>query len=402
MSARDIFKRPESPPTHWNERQLDDLRQVTDEPADAIVAEFFSGARSTGDGSISEPHELLMSIMDHRIAEPLQSEGVSVPQQLLNELAARCPLPAVESAEVQKGQVLFQNHGPEMLLALCCYSLPMAYGAANGAHVLHETGYLENRVTRRLVETTQMVVDVMKPGGLDPGGDGLRTAHEVRLMHASVRYLIAHGDRNWDVDKLGQPINQEDLAGTLMTFSYVVLDGLSKMGIHIDSDAQESYLAAWRNIGRTMGLHEELLPRDMAEAQELTWFIHDRQMHGSEVGIDLTQALLKTMESHVPGFAKDCCPAMVRMFMEPHMADALKVPRHLLLDHATWLMNQVFGAVDSVLSLDPLGLRPYRWLSMLVIKAVTYMGRGHDRRANFELPSSLHEYWKVPPAHRTD
>ncbi len=391
---RTLFERPTKPTTRWTHAQFDALRQVTDGPADEVIAGYFSRAQSLAQGQ-ARPHELLQLLMNHRVSPTRDLPQAAVPQRLLADLEARCPLPNVEPERVMKGQHLFQEHGPEMLMILCCYSLPMAYGAANGSHVLHETGYLENRVIRRLVETTQMVIDVMKPGGLVAGGDGLRTAHEVRLMHAAIRYLIEQGDRQWN-PAWGRPINQEDLAGTLMTFSYVVLDGLSKLGIVVSPDAQEAYLSAWRSIGRTMGVADALLPADMTAAQELTWFIYDRQMRGSPTGRDLTRALLDAMESKIPPLMRPLCSSMMRMLVEPKMADALQVPSNPLLDTATCVMQRLYGAIDNVFHIAPLGLGGYRTFSHGVIEMVTLMGRGHDQRAAFNLPTELGEYWRVP------
>ncbi|MDH3643926.1 MAG: DUF2236 domain-containing protein, partial [Gammaproteobacteria bacterium] len=269
----------------------------------------------------------------------------------------------------------------------------MAYSAANGARVLHETGYLENRVARRLVETTQMVIDVMKPGGLAPGGDGVRTAHEIRLLHAAIRYLINHRDSDWD-PAWGHPINQEDMAGTLMTFSYVILDGLSKIGINIDRPAQEAYLAAWRAVGQVMGVKEELLPANMELAQELTWFIFDRQGRGSPQGIDLTRALLDTMQSLAPFFMKPFCSSLLRVYVEKDVADYLKVPRHLLRDSLTLGLQRAYGAIDNLLHLSPFGLWGYRLLSHFVIDILTHLGRGDHKQAAFTIPEELHAHWK--------
>ncbi|NJN50689.1 MAG: DUF2236 domain-containing protein [Gammaproteobacteria bacterium] len=386
---RTLFRRPRTPTTHWTHAQLDALRQVTDPPADAVIADHFSMLTSSG-----APHDLLTDLMNHRIARPTLTSSIeSVPQRLLDELERRAPLPVVEPGRVLAGQRVFQDHGPEILMILCCYSLPMAYGAANGSHVLHETGYLENRVIRRLVETTQMVVDVMKVGGLTPAGDGLRSAHEVRLMHAAIRYLIEHREARWN-PAWGRPINQEDLAGTLMTFSYVVLDGLSKLGINLDRTAQEAYLAAWRSIGRAMGVQEVLLPSDMEAAQGLTWFIYDRQMKGSDTGRDLTRALLEAMQSNLPLLMRPLCPSMMRLFVEPQMASALRIPSNPLLDTATCVMNALYGALDNALHIAPLGLGGYRAFSHAVLELITRIGRGHDQRARFEIPTQLREYWR--------
>ena len=410
LSDREIFNRPRKFSGQWTNERLDQLRHVTDEPADAVIAEFFesqlaiAGAESTPGIT---PHELLMQLMNDRIVRPpevagLAMESVPISQRLLNELAERAPAPDVPGPEVKKGPQLVQNHGPEVLLNLACFSLPMAYGAAKGAMVLHETGYLENRVQRRLIETTQMVVDVMKPGGLASGGDGFRTAQEVRLMHAAIRYLIKTRDADWDYETLGEPINQEDMAGTLMTFSYVVLKGLYKLGLDIDRESQEAYLRAWRYVGQAMGLCEELLPNSLEDAQQLTWFIYQRQMRGSPQGRDLMRALLATMKSNLPRVAQWFAPSALRMLMEKELANELGVPRHVFWDNLTYLLLRIYSAINNLINIDRLGLNPHRWFSHLVIEAVTYMGRGHDQRATFSIPEELHEYWKQPPKKPSD
>src|SRR5690606_21151437 len=143
-----------------------------------------------------------------------------------------------DQAAIAPGQELFAEHGPLILMCLGHYSLPAAYAAAKGVEVLHRTAYLEKRPAKRLFETTQMVIDVMSPGGLAAAGRGVRTAQKVRLMHAMVRHLIQHDpEQPWDAS-LGVPINQEDLAGTLMTFSWLTLDGLAKLGVHPPLEAR--------------------------------------------------------------------------------------------------------------------------------------------------------------------
>src|SRR5262245_15657081 len=78
--------------------------------------------------------------------------------------------------------------GPEIIMTLFCYGLPSCYAAAKGVQVLALTTRLFSNPTRRVIETAQMVVDVMAPGGLAARGRGIRTAQKVRLMHAAVRY----------------------------------------------------------------------------------------------------------------------------------------------------------------------------------------------------------------------
>src|SRR6187549_451702 len=128
-------------------------------------------------------------------------------------------------------------------MLLCCYSLPSSYAARKGVQVLHRTAYLAKRPNRRLFETAQFIVDVLSPGGLGPLGHGQRTAQKVRLMHAAIRHLILHDpNTRWPADDLGVPINQEDLLGTLMTFTWLILDGLSRLGVRLTPQEQQAYL----------------------------------------------------------------------------------------------------------------------------------------------------------------
>ncbi|MBK8044673.1 MAG: DUF2236 domain-containing protein [Haliscomenobacter sp.] len=79
------------------------------------------------------------------------------------------------------------------------------------------------------METAQFVIDVLSPGGLSPAGKGVRSAQKVRLIHASIRHFLKQ--RGWDTEDLGEPLNQEDKAGTLMAFSALLLDGFKMMQI---------------------------------------------------------------------------------------------------------------------------------------------------------------------------
>jgi hypothetical protein len=79
--------------------------------------------------------------------------------------------------------------------------------------------------------------------------------------------------------------------------------------------------------------------------------------------------------------------------MEKDLADKLDVPRHLLWDTVTSSRLHLYATIN----IDGLGLIPRRWFSQLIITLVTYIGSWHHRRASFEIPEELHEYWQKPP-----
>ena len=108
------------------------------------------------------------------------------------------------------------------------------------------------------METAQFVVNVCIPGGLESNGRGIITAQKVRLIHAAIRYYIKRHD--WPIEEYGEPINQQDMAGTLQSFSTLIIQGLEKMSIDLTLEEKEGYYHCWRVVGFIMGVEEELNP----------------------------------------------------------------------------------------------------------------------------------------------
>jgi hypothetical protein len=232
---------------------LDAARLRGDALADATVAEVFKA------GDTAAVAKLVSQLMRDD-----QQPG-NLPAPVLDYLAKSTAILGRAPNAGSAGEQVFSEHGPEIMMLLCCYSLPSSYAAKKGVQVLHRTAYLAKRPNRRLFETAQFIVDVLSPGGLGPGGRGVRTAQKVRLMHAAIRHLIlADTSAPWPVESLGVPINQEDLLGTLMTFTWLIIDGLTKLGVKLTPVEQQSYLAAWLVVGELMGVEPGLMPRNVA------------------------------------------------------------------------------------------------------------------------------------------
>ncbi|MGH2726932.1 MAG: oxygenase MpaB family protein, partial [Actinomycetota bacterium] len=199
--------------SRWSDSLLDRMRQVADPEADDIVAEYFEGAGEHG------PHKFFRQLVERHDLPPQECSPAVV-----EFLDARPPLPAwADPDRLRRGEEFFGRWGLYVPLVLICSSLPECYAAKKGVQVLRLTARLATDPKRRVVETAQMVLDVMSPGGMQPGARGYRTVRKVRLMHAGVRYLILHDPRIarngesgkeviWSAD-WGLPINQEDMAG---------------------------------------------------------------------------------------------------------------------------------------------------------------------------------------------
>ena len=81
-----------------------------------------------------------------------------------------------------------------------------------------------------------------------PGNQHGAALH-VRALHAKVRFAILQkqGKKKWNVEKLGIPINQEDMSATLLAFSANVLAGIDLIaGNSVSVQEHLDYLAFWR------------------------------------------------------------------------------------------------------------------------------------------------------------
>lgn len=375
-----------APQVRWSDAVLDAARTRGDALADAAVASVFAA------GQTAAVSDLMGTLMRNDQAAP-----AALPAVVRDYLAQTSGLVTRPASSVARGERMFAQHGPEILMLLCCYSLPSSYAARKGVAVLHQTAYLAKRPNRRLFETAQMIVDVMSPGGLDAGGRGIRTAQKVRLMHAAIRHIIlTNPHAAWDRQDLGTPINQEDLLGTLMTFSWLILDGLRRQHIAIDPEDEAAYLEAWLAVGELMGVEPALLPRTVAEAEALTQIIERRQIAPSTAGSEMMAALLTMMADNVPRAFRTMPASMIRQFLPVEVANFLGVPNHVLerelLDLAERLVHplQVFAEVEA---------RRHgviRAFSVHLMRAM--MTADLDGRATFAMPDTLTQAWHLAPA----
>jgi hypothetical protein len=96
------------------------------------------------------------------------------------------------------------------------------------------------------------------------------------------------------------PINQEDLAYVLLTFSYVVIRGLEKMGVVLDAKDRDAYVHLWNVIGHVMGVQRELMPEGYAESASLFHALKQRVAGPSDEGKALMGAMLGWINLLVP------------------------------------------------------------------------------------------------------
>lgn len=264
----------------YSNSYLDLLRQQGDPLADALVPELLQQPSwaETINGWVREiPLENQLPVYSEAFTAYFQS--FSVPMQDLDE------------KKVRHAQQFFDQHGEDYLTLLGLYSLPYCYAFADGAQVLIRSKRITEEVGLRLMETALFLVDSFRPGSFLEDKQVMLTLSKVRLIHAFSRYFVQKYATDWK-QEWGLPINQEDLMGTNLAFSMLVVRGLDKLGKPPGTKTYEAILHYWKIIGFHLGLNLEAWPENSKEAFELEKLIRKRHMRPSEAGKQLMKSLL--------------------------------------------------------------------------------------------------------------
>lgn len=357
--------------------------------ADSVVANLFAN------NSIDAVNGLMRNLVTNEYPEP--STFPPIVADYVKQLDA---LPDwADLDKVATGQQVFWKYGPRLILILHCYALPFCYVGRNGVQVLALTGRLSGNSTRRVLETAQLLVDVMSPGGLaGPEGRARRTIQKVRLMHAAVRHLVKLYP-GWK-DEFGLPVNQEDMAGTLMAFSWISLDGLRKIGVVLTDDEQAAYLHCWQIVGHQLGIPFDMIPADSVSAEALCAAIARREFAPCPEGKLMTKALIESIQSQLPGDLFDDAPGLLmRYFLGDEHAAMIGVEKTPLersglgkvLTRPLNLGGEVLSDwIHSSQAIAELAEK----MGKLLINAIVLVERGGNR-PTFTIPKELQQQWGV-------
>ena len=249
----------------------------------------------------------------------------SQPEPIQRFFAEQAHLPAwADTKRMQRGMAFFQKHMGVIGLALGTYSLPYTYLGANGVQLLWLTERIRTDTARRLQETGEWVFAVNDPKNWG-GGKAIQYTLKIRLIHAAARWFAYHSGK-WN-DAWGVPVCQEDMVGTIGSFSYIVLRGLRKMGLAMTEQEEEDYMHHINVVGYVNGVTETITPQNLREAFHLDKLMVARQFHTSEAGRGLTKALLDTIGQQAGSEnARNLAAAQMRFFLGNDHADALGIP----------------------------------------------------------------------------
>jgi hypothetical protein len=369
----------------YTQSLLDQLRLEGDPQLDPIVA------RLKRSGEVPEVNKILRHLIQN--SQPIPEE---LPDEIEFWLRDHSRLPDwVDRDRIDRAGALFAEHGVTISLILSTSSLIECYAARKGVKVLTFSYRLGQNAYRRVAESAQFVILVMTPGGLYESGQGIKAVQKVRIMHSAIRYLIQQTGR-WDESELGVPICQEDLLGTLMSFAYIVIRDLRKLGVRVTDQQADDFLYLWRVVGELLGIRSAVIPTSLAEAKRLTEAIAKRHHGPSPEGVEMTQALLEMHKQLIPGEAFDgVVPALMRRLVGDQIADWMEVPRtrwEVIVRNST----QVGRMMDAIQRKSSVLRHVVNQLGMTMLTRQALSLTGYERAA-FEIPMQLRNAWGLGP-----
>jgi hypothetical protein len=316
---------------------LDKQRLVGDVEADSLIETIFSKQQQT----------VLYGLLQ------LEEKDISLqPASAIRDfMISRKEKPAwYNQRQLQNGQRLFKKYAMEIMTLLGAMSLPYCYAASPGNKALYLSDKMRKSPGKRLMDTASFVIAVLSQGSLEEGGQGSVHINRVRLIHALSRYYLKK-QPSWNM-AWGLPINQEDMAGTNLAFSYVILLGMQQSGFVLSEKEKEDFLFVWRYIGYQLCIQEDLLPASFKEAGGLANLIKKRNFKKTEEGIQLTSELLAYYKLSVPPSQAELVPSQIRYYLGNEVAEYIGLTSDPSRDQITSAVSSL-KALQNMVSVQP-------------------------------------------------
>ena len=270
---------------------------------------------------------------------PDEEELASFPQELKTFFLFFHQKPDfISPNKVKAAQDFFDKEGNLYLSMLGFYSLPYCYAFADGAQVLVRSKRITDEVGMRLSETALFLLDCFVPGTFIHENKSLLTIAKVRLIHAFSRYFVSKYAKDWNPD-WGLPINQEDMIGTNLAFSLLVMRGMEKLNRFPGLDTHEAVLHYWKIIGHYLGIDIAFWPETAKESFELEKLIRKRHVRPSEAGNTLIKSLLGFYEKSIPDPAMSALSeTLVAYFVGKEVAEVLGIQEKTKLPKSVYAL----------------------------------------------------------------
>ncbi len=247
----------------WSDDEfLDQLRQEGDDLADEAVIRLHE------DHGIERVNQIFQVLRaDH---EPLPEDCPMAFREFME--ATDEPPAGFDIERMNRGADVFQEHVFPAAVTLLASSLPSGYSAPCLSRILTVSNNLGTHPYRRLMGVLQLVVNISQMVPTDEDERTHLTARKLRLLHSGIRFIIPKYRPEYR-EQYGEVCNHEDMLGTVMGFSYLVIDGMRRLGVGLTDEEAEDFFYLWRPFIQMMGIHppgqpqsQEYVPASVAEA----------------------------------------------------------------------------------------------------------------------------------------
>jgi hypothetical protein len=329
----------------WSDdRFLDGLRQQGDPQADLAVRRLME------EREVRAVNEIFKTLRADDTPIP---DDAPAPFREFSEATRGLPSWA-DRGRLARGGDVFLKHAFSSAVVMLASSLPRGYAAPCLCHVLSISRDLATHPYQRLMGVIQLLVNVSSKGAFEPDGRAVITAQKLRLLHAGVRTLVPRFRPGYE-EKFGVPVNHEDMLATIMGFSYLVIEGIRRLGLSLsDAEAEDLYYL-WRIYAALMGIHPEgkpdddsYIPASVEEAGQFYAAFVRRQDTGpaeNPYGLVLTQDNLAMMRDLIPRPFRFALGLAPRLAMSEVMtpAEMARVGVRPVAGHG--LLRAVFGLI---------------------------------------------------------
>jgi len=240
-------------PTSEQWRNLGEHLTVGDDPMDRLVEWMFA-----------EGIDRTRPMFDRALAHGIDSVP-DAPEPLRAFFVRIEAVPDwVDADLLRRGQRALRAGGADGMYVARDVSLLGGYQFSGFNKTLLRTGALEKGSNTRFAETNQWALDVIADGELIPHGVGYQSTIRVRLIHAFVRrHVSAMAD--WRADEWGLPVNQTDMAATLVGALIAPPLGAMGMGLLTAPADLDAIAHVTRYVGWLIGVDDEWLPHSFRD-----------------------------------------------------------------------------------------------------------------------------------------
>jgi len=176
----------------------------------------------------------------------------------------------VDWRKIRIGERALRRGGADGMYIARDVSLLGGYQFSGFNKTLIRTGALEKGSNKRFAETMQWAMDVIAENGMDVHGPGYRSTLRVRFIHSLVRRHVS-AMPDWRPDEWGLPVNQTDMAATLVGALIAPTAGGLGMGMFLSPKEYDAVAHLTRYVGWLIGVRDEWLPRSFRHGVEILY-----------------------------------------------------------------------------------------------------------------------------------